>query len=205
MFLRNEKTSSNSKTLFSRSAYLSSSSKMTSSSGETDFWKLLHVFESNVRVDIIRLLLLVEWRSLSDITKRLEADFSLKITMPGVLKHMRELEKAGIVRHESGIYSERPDARKTIYILQGKERVQKVMELLEKDMASILGAGMVFNETSKLARWFQGIGRKISEDEKGSLKTLIARCESKEISTYLTEDEKKKIRLWKMMTTMEKS
>lgn len=178
---------------------------MTSSSAETDFWKLLHVFESNVRVDIIRLLLQLEWRSLSDITKRLEADFSLRITMPGVLKHMRELEKAGIVRHESGIYSERPDARKTIYILQGKERVQKVMELLEKDMASILGAGMVFNETSKLARWFQGIGRKISEDEKESLKTLIARCESKEISTYLTEDEKKKIRLWKMMTTMEKS
>jgi predicted ArsR family transcriptional regulator len=200
---RNEETLKASKTLFSRSAYLSSS-KMTSSSNETSFWKLLHVFESKVRVEIIMLLLQVEWRSLSDITRRLETDFSLRITMPGVLKHMRELEKAGIVRHESGIYSERPDARKTIYVLQGRERVQRVMELLEKDVANILRAGLVFNETSKLARWFQGIGRKISENEKASLNTLIARCESKEISTYLTEDEKKKIKLWKMMTTMEK-
>jgi hypothetical protein len=125
------------------------------------------------------------------------------MTLPGVLKHMRELEKAGIVRHESGIYSEKPDARKTIYILQGKERVQRIMELLEKNVATILDAGIVVTETSRLARRLQGVGRKISEEEKESLKALIAKCESKEISVYLTEDEKKKIRLWKMMIAME--
>ena len=116
---------------------------------------------------------------------------------------MRELEEAGIVRHESGIYSEKPDARKTIYILQGKERVQKIMELFERDMASVLGAGIVFTETSKLARRLQGVGRKISEEEKEKMKDLITRCESKEVNIYLTEDEKKKVRLWKMMIAVE--
>lgn len=176
---------------------------MTASFKETNFWKLLHVFESKVRVEIIKLLLQFEWRSLSDIAKKLDSDYGLKITLPGVLKHMRELEEAGIVRHESGIYSEKPDARKTIYILQGKERVQKIMELFERDIASILGAGIVFTETSKLARRLQGIGRKISAEEKESLRDLITKCESKEINVLLTEDEKKKVRLWKMMIAME--
>lgn len=176
---------------------------MTSSLSETDFWKLLHVFENKVRVYIIRLLLQFEWRSLSDIAKKLDSDFGLKITLPGVLKHMRELEKAGIVRHESGIYSEKPDARKTIYILQGKERVQRIMDMLEKSIASILAAGIVFTETAKLARRLQGVGRRISEEEKTSLKDLITKCESKEIAIYLTDDEKKKVRLWKMMIAIE--
>jgi DNA-binding Lrp family transcriptional regulator len=176
---------------------------MTASFKETNFWKLLHVFESKVRVEIIKLLLQFEWRSLSDIAKKLDSDYGLKITLPGVLKHMRELEEAGIVRHESGIYSEKPDARKTIYILQGKERVQKIMELFERDIASILGAGIVFTETSKLARRLQGIGRKISAEEKESLRDLITKCESKETNVLLTEDEKKKVRLWKMMIAME--
>jgi DNA-binding Lrp family transcriptional regulator len=176
---------------------------MDYSFSEADFWKLLHVFESKVRIEIIKLLLQFEWRSLSDIAKSLDSDFGLRITLPGVLKHMRELEEAGIVRHESGIYSEKPDARKTIYILQGKERVQKIMELLEKDIASILGAGIVFTQTSRLARRLQGVGRKMSEEEKESLRNLITRCESKEINVYLTEDEKKKVRLWKMMIAVE--
>jgi predicted ArsR family transcriptional regulator len=176
---------------------------MISQRSETGFWKLLHVFENKVRIEIIRLLLQFEWRSLSDIARKLHSDFGLKITLPGVLKHMRELEKAGLVRHESGIYSEKPDARKTIYILQGKERVQKIMELLEENIANIMNAGIVFSETAKLARRLQGVGRKISENEKEYLETLIKECESKEINVYLTEDEKKKIRLWKMMITME--
>ena len=172
---------------------------MASSSDVTDFWKLLHVFENRVRVEIIKLLLRFEWRSLSDIARKLESDANIRITLPGVLKHMKELEKAGIVRHESGIYSERPDARKTIYVLQGKDRVQRVMELLEKDMAAILNAGIVFAEASRLARRLQGVGRKISGDEQESLKVLIAKCESGEVDIYLTDDEKKKVRLWKMM------
>lgn len=176
---------------------------MTSPLTETDFWKLLHVFENKVRVEIIKLLLQFEWRSLSDIAKKLDSDFGLKITLPGVLKHMRELEKAGIVRHESGIYSEKPDARKTIYILQGKERVQRIMDLLEKNISTILAAGIVFNETAKLARRLQGVGRRISDEEQASLKELIAKCESKEVSVYLSEDEKKKVRLWKMMIAIE--
>jgi DNA-binding Lrp family transcriptional regulator len=178
-------------------------SEMNTSPSKIDFWKLLHAFENEVRVEIIKLLLQFEWRSLSDIAKKLEDDYDRKMTLPGVLKHMRELEKVGIVRHESGIYSERPDARKTIYVLEGKERVQKIIELLEKNVASILNAGIVFHETAGIARKLQRIGRKTTTEENESLKRLIAKCESEEIGAFLTEDEKKKLKLWKMMIAME--
>jgi predicted transcriptional regulator len=178
---------------------------MTTSTQKIDYWKLLHVFENDVRVEIIKLLLQLEWRSLSDVAKKLESESGHKITLPGVLKHMRELEKAGIVRHESGIYSERPDARKTIYMLQGRERVQRIMDLLENNLATILSAGILFAQTATLARRLQGVGRRIDQQEKEDLKTLVEKCESKGIIINLTEDEKKKLRLWKMMIAMEET
>jgi DNA-binding transcriptional ArsR family regulator len=176
---------------------------MTIVAKESKFWDLLKTFENEVRVEIIRLLLQFEWQSLSEIAKRLEKNFGWKMTLPGLLKHMKELEDAGIVRHESGIYAEKPDARKTIYILEGKERIQKVLKLLEEKIATPLVAGLVFNETSKLARRLQGMGDRSAREERESLKSLIAKCESKEIETHLTDDEKKKLKLWKMMITME--
>lgn len=169
---------------------------------EVDFWKLLRVFQSRVRVEIIRLLLRLEWRSLSDIAKKLENECDLKITLPGLLKHMKELENVGIVRHESGVFAEKPDARKTIYILEGKERVEKLLHYLGEDVRSNLVAGKVFSEASKLARKIQGVGRGLSEKEIVRFESLLAECESEEVRSCLTEDEEKKIKLWRMMMSM---
>jgi len=177
--------------------------KMKTVAKKAQFWDLLKVFENEVRVGIIKLLLQFEWQSLSEIAKKLENNSGWKMTLPGLLKHMRELEDAGIVRHESGIYAEKPDARKTIYMLEGKERIQKVLKLLEERIATPLMAGLVFNETSKLARRVQGMGGRSIREDKESLRSLIAKCESEEIEIHLTEDEKKKLKLWKMMITME--
>jgi len=150
----------------------------------------------------MKLLLEFEWRSLTDIAKKLENDFGWKITLPGLLKHMKELENAGIVRRESGVFAKVPDARKTIYILEGKERVEKFLKTL-KSIENPLLAGRVFAETAKLARKIQGVGSTlITEEERKRLQSLITRCESNEISRYLTEDEKKKVKLWKMMMTL---
>jgi len=176
--------------------------EMTMVTREPHIWNILTVFENEVRVEIIGLLLRFEWQSLSEIAKRLESDFGWKMTLPGLLKHMKELEDAGIVRHESGIYAEKPDARKTIYILEGKERIHKVLKLLEEKIVTPLKAGLIFNETSKLARKLQGMGSGSTREEKESLKSLIAKCESEEIEIHLTEDEKKKLKLWKMMITI---
>lgn len=178
-------------------------SKMTKSTKEPQFWNLLKVFENEIRVEIIRLLLQFEWQSLSEIAKKLENNFGWKMTLPGLLKHMKELEDSGIVRHESGIYAEKPDARKTIYILEGKERIQQVLKLLEEKIATPLIAGLIFTETSKLARRLQGMSGRSTREEKESLISLIVKCESKGIEIHLTEDEKKKLKLWKMMITME--
>ena len=150
----------------------------------------------------MKLLLEFEWRSLSDIAKKLENDFGWKITLPGLLKHMKELENAGIVRRESGVFAKVPDARKTIYILEGKERVEKFLKTL-KSIENPLLAGRLFAETAKLARKIQGVGSTlITDEERKRLQSLITRCESNEISRYLTEDEKKKVKLWKMMMTL---
>jgi len=169
---------------------------------EVDSWKLLHVFENKVRVAIVRLLLQFEWRSLSELAEKLESDYGFKMTLPGVLKHMKELGDAGIVRRESGIFAKVPDARKTMYMLEGKKRVEKVLQELEDNIVNPLAAGVIFSETAKLARKVQGIGVRVAREEKRRLKSLLARCESEKVDSYLTEDEKKKVKLWKMMMAL---
>jgi predicted transcriptional regulator len=166
---------------------------------EVDPYKLLHVFENNVRIEIVKLLLQFEWRSLSDIAERLGSTYGRKMTLPGVLKHMKELEAAGIVRHESGIYAEKPDARKTIYLLEGKERVEKILHQLENSVGNLLRAGVIFSETAKLARKVQGTGIRLVKEEKKRFESLLAQCESERVASCLTEDEKKKVKLWRMM------
>ena len=166
---------------------------------EVDLWKLLHVFENKVRIEIVRLLLRFEYRSLSGIAEKLESDCGLKMTLPGVLKHLKELEDAGIVRHESGVFAKKPDARKTLYILEGKERVEKLLQQLEENITNPLLAGKIFSETANLARKVQGMGPVVGKEGRERLESLLAECESEKVYSYLTEDEKKKVKLWRMM------
>ena len=172
---------------------------------EKNSLKLLSIFTNDVRVKVMTLLLEFEWRSLSDIARKLESDFGCEITLPGLLKHMKELEDAGIVRRESGVFAKVPDARKTIYILEGKERVERILKKL-RSIEHPLVAGRVFAETARLVRKIQGIGATlITDEEKKNVASLLNQCESNEVSRYLTEDEKKKVKLWRMMMTfMEK-
>jgi len=183
------------------SNYLESVSKLTVSKLEVDFWKLLRVFGTKVRVDIVRLLLQFEMASLSDIAKKLEDKYSRKMSLPGLLKHMKELEDAGIVQRESGAFLPTPDARKTIYLLEGRERVEKILQQLEGNIGNLLLAGAIFSETAKLARKLQGMRPKLVKEERKNLESLLAKCESEEVYGYLTDDEKKKVKLWRMMTT----
>jgi predicted ArsR family transcriptional regulator len=168
---------------------------------EVDFWKLLSVFQSKTRVQIIKLLLRFEWRSLSDIAEKLRSEYGVRITLPGLLKHMKSLEEAGMVRHESGVFAEKPDARKSIYILEGKERIERILRFLEDDVGSNIMAGMVYTQASKLARKIQGAGHGLSKKEITYFESLLDECESEKVKNLLTDDEKKKIRLWRMMVT----
>lgn len=170
---------------------------------EIDLWKLMGLFDSKTRVQIIKMLLKVEWRSLSEIQRKLKSETGKEMTLPGVLKHMKELEQAGIVRRESGAFMREPDARKTFYMLEGKERVEKIMNQLEVSVGGMLKAGVLFRQTANLARRIQGVGRRSTTQEKERLESLLARCWRREVSNYLTEDEKKKMKLWKMMLELE--
>jgi hypothetical protein len=171
------------------------------SNSKTNDWEFLGIFKSDVRVKIIELLLGFEFRSLSEIAGSLE-NSGWKMTLSGVLKHMKELEKAGLVRHESGIFVEKPDARKTIYFLEGRERVEKMLRQLKTDIVNPLRAGVLFNETAKVARRIQGMRRGLIEKEKERLKSLLTECESEKVYKYLTEDEKKKLKFWRMMMSI---
>jgi len=166
---------------------------------EVDSWKVLRVFANGARVAIVRLLSQFEWSSLSEIAEKLESDYGWKMTLPGLLKHIQELEDAGIVRHESGVFAKVSDARKTLYTLQGKERVEKILRQLETNVTDPLEAGVIFSETAKLARQVQGVGATITKEEQRRLEPLLTECESEKIYGYLTEDERKKVKLWRMM------
>lgn len=174
---------------------------MDRNGSEINDWGLLRVFESAVRVEILKMLLGFEFRSLSEIADILEKR-GWKMTLSGVLKHMKELEKAGMVRRESGIFGEKPDARKTIYFLEGRERVERVLHLLENDLMSQLRAGVIFAETAQMAHQIEGTRRELTGKEKEHLASLITKCESENVYQYLTEDEKKKLKLWKMMVSV---
>jgi hypothetical protein len=63
-------------------------------------------------------------------------------------------------------------------------------------------AGLVFSETAKLARKVQGIGAMVAKEEKRRLESLLELCESEKTFSYLTEDETKKVKLWRMMMAL---
>jgi len=175
--------------------------KLGSSKLEVSDLGLLGVLGNKVRVEIVKLLLELEFRSLSEVAASLE-NRGWKMTLSGVLKHMRELEKAGLVRHEPGIFAEKPDARKTLYFLEGRERVEKVLQQLENDIVNPLRAGVIFSETGKIARRVQGMRHGLVNKEKVRLESLLDECESEKVYGYLTEDEKKKLKLWRMMMSI---
>ncbi len=175
--------------------------KLNGSKSEVNFWKLLRPFENKVRVEIVKLLLQFEMISLSDISRRLGGESDRKMTLPGLLKHIKILEDAGIVQKESGAFLPTPDARKTVYLLEGKERVEKILEQLESNVGNLLLAGALFSETAKLARKVQGTRHELVREERKRLEFLLDQCESERVYNHLTDDEKKKVKLWRMMMT----
>lgn len=166
-----------------------------------DNWEFLSVFSNKTRVEIVRILLELEYRSLSEIAERLEQR-GYRMTLPGVIKHMRELEEAGVVRHESGAFAKKPDARKTIYFLEGRERIKKLLKDLENDVLGPLQAGVVFSETAGLAREVQRMNMELAKKDRRLLESLLAKCELDDVYRHLTDDEKKKLRLWRMMMSI---
>jgi len=177
-------------------------STLNSSKSEANLWKLLRVFENKVRVEIVKLLLQFEMISLSDVARKLEDETGRKMTLPGLLKHIKILEDTGIVTKESGAFLSTPDARKTVYLLEGKERVEKILKQLEGNVGNLLLAGALFSETAKLARRVQGTRRKLLREERKRLEFLLGQCESERVYNHLTDDEKKKVKLWRMMMTL---
>jgi len=174
---------------------------LNSSKSEVDFWKLLSFFKSKVRVEIVKLLLQFEMLSLSDFARKLEGESGRKMTLPGLLKHLKILEDAGIVTKESGAFLPTPDARKTVYLLEGKERVEKILEQLEGNVGNLLLTGVLFSESAKMARKVQRTGHEPAKEERKRLESMLDRCESERIYNNLTDDEKKKVKLWRMMLT----
>jgi DNA-binding transcriptional ArsR family regulator len=168
----------------------------TQTNGES--WSILHIFGNDIRIEILRLLLGSEMACLTEIAKDLEQNLKRKMTLPAVLKHMKILETAGLVRLEPGIYGE-PDARKTLYLLEGKERISKILEHLQKEVCKPLAAGALFSKTAKIARRIQQGGPWYARTANAKLETMLSGCEADNVYPFLTEDERKKVKLWKMM------
>jgi DNA-binding transcriptional ArsR family regulator len=165
---------------------------------EDKSWVQLGVFQSKTRIEILELLLKYEISSLSEICKKLKEIYDLKITLPGLLRHMHELEKVGIVRQESGGFLPTPDSRKRVYIIQGKDRVKEILQSWEK-LNMKLTAGIAFNELTKVARNVFATGTIPQPKDRKILERMIEKCESEEVKCHLMDDEMKKLKFWKMM------
>jgi hypothetical protein len=161
-------------------------------------WVQLGVFENKARIEIIELLLNYEIMSLSEICRKLKGTYDRKITLPGLLRHMRELENVGIVRQESGGFLPTPDARRRVYIIQGKDRVKEILQNWSK-LSMKLKAGIAFNELMKVARNLFAAGTIPQPRERKVLEKMLEKCESEEVLCHLMDDEKKKLKFWKMM------
>ena len=166
-----------------------------------DDWKILGVLASSVRTEILKLLLNFEFRSLTEISRELK-HLDWDMSLSGLLKHMKLLEEAGLVRHESGIFAEKPDARKVLYCLEGRERIEELLDKVEKKVIGPLYAGVIFGNTAKMAHRVQGMRRDSFSREYERLKSLLSKCDSEEVYKFLTQDEKKKLKLWRMMISI---
>jgi hypothetical protein len=158
----------------------------------------LSVFESKARIEIVKLLLQFEIMSLSEIRKRLKETYERAITLPGLLRHMHELERVGIVNQESGGFLPVPDARRRVYIIQGKDRVKDILQSWDI-LSRKLGAGLAFSNLARTARQVFASGVLPQTKERLMLEKLIEVCESSQVACHLMDDEKKKIAFWKMM------
>jgi hypothetical protein len=165
---------------------------------DNESWAQLGVFESKARLEIIESLLKHEIMSLSEIRKKLKEMYDRQITLPGLLRHMHELENVGIVRQESGGFLATPDARRRVYIIQGEGRVKEILQNWEK-LNMKLTAGITFNELTKVARSVFATGTIPQLKERKVLERMIEKCESEEVSCHLMDDEIKKLKFWKMM------
>lgn len=161
-------------------------------------WRLLRVFASDVRVEIVELLSQSEMQTLSNIAEKLEKD-GFQMSLPGLFKHMRILEEAGIVRMVSGGLVDPPDARKNVYFLEGKERVERILHQLENNVCSLLLAMEMFNTASKLALKLDRVGPRMLTKEREHFESLLEKLESEQVYTLLTDHEKKKVKIWKIM------
>jgi hypothetical protein len=165
---------------------------------EKEIWAELGVFENKARIEVIQLLLNYEIMSLSEICKKLKETYNRNITLPGLLRHMNELETAGIIHQESGGFLQVPDARKRVYVIQGKDRVKQILWSWS-ELSKKLAASKIFSEVTKTARYVFAAGTIPQPRESQALGSLLEKCESEEIASSLTEDEKKKLKFWKMM------
>ena len=161
-------------------------------------WRLLHVFASDVRVRIVELLSQFEMLTLSNIAEKLEMD-GLQMSLPGLFKHMRVLEETGIVRMVSGGLVDPPDARKNIYFLEGKERAERILQQLKNNVCNLLSAMEMFNKASRLALKLDRVGPKMLTKERELFKSLIEKLESEQAYALLTDHEKKRVKIWKIM------
>lgn len=165
------------------------------------FWgDLLRVFMNETRVEILRLFFGSRWLTLGEIKQKLQTQHHRKISTPGVLKHVKELEKSGIIKAEwkGGWRLEQSDARKTLYKMEGKKRVKHVLQLLENEIAKSLIAGEIVQKIEHLTMEVQKLGPGIRE-KMALLENLISESEDHQISCCLDDDDKKKVELGRVI------
>jgi hypothetical protein len=164
---------------------------------EKEWWSQLSVLENKKRIEVIQILLIYRSLSLSGIRKKLLETYDCKISLPGLTKHMEALEWSGIVRGYSGWRMKKEDARKRVYVIVGKERVEAILQYWNA-LSEKVRAGKAFDELERLADSTFRSGGMLPKDME-DLDNLLSICESDDVMAHLTNEERTKIPFWRML------
>jgi predicted transcriptional regulator len=114
-----------------------------------EYSNAISFLENEARIQVLKMLLKLDRLCQTDIARELYK-MGYQMKFPAVIKHVRKLERARLLR--SG--SDESDHRKTFYALQSKERVQEIMRCLTR-IRNLLASSSTFEETARLANMVQ--------------------------------------------------
>src|SRR2546426_2877747 len=122
----------------------------------------------------------------------------LSVKPPTVEKHLSILKNLGLVKRQVTI-----DFARERWVVRGKNRVRRIVSVLDGEVHNLVEVGRLFEEAEKLARKLQYLKEQASDHDglrdqrkEGESMDRLLKILREEHIEYLDDDEKNKINYW---------
>jgi len=154
---------------------------------------ILSILGQKKRLEILRSLLDAEAGSgVTSLAKE------LSVKAPTIEKHLVTLKKIGLVKKQVTL-----DFARERWVIRGRKRIAKLLEILDSDIKELVGVGNLFEEVEKLVRRQQFYKEHESTVQEmsqvrleGNRLDLLLERLAGNYDRLLDEDERKKIGYW---------